>query len=220
MVFFHGVFNLNVFFGIDGPSYQEGFWFWEGRTAAIIFIVLVGTVSSLVNQRKDEKTALRINGYRGLRLIGLGLIVTLSTYLLARENTIWFGILHFLGISILMSIPLSKYRWLNVLIALILFAGYFPLRHVYTENYFGLIFGIMPADFSSYDHYALIPWLGFVLLGIALGNWVYANGQPLIKRKPTSIEKALAGTGKFSLWIYLLHQPILLGVMWLYFQSR
>lgn len=218
MVIFHFVFNLRVFFDFKEISYLEGFWYYEGRVAAIIFIMLVGVVSSLIHQREDYEVALQKNSYRGLRLIGFGLIITLATFILTRDNTIWFGILHFLGLATLISIPLCRYKWLNIILAIILFAGYFPIRDLYTDNYFGLIFGVMPASFASYDHYALIPWLGYVLIGVALGNWIYADGKRIIKRKPTAPEKALAKIGKYSLWIYLIHQPILLGAMWIYFR--
>ena len=218
MVVFHSIFNLRVFFGIKSINYYQGFWFYESRISAIIFIALVGVVSAIICQRKTFKIASQKNAYRGLRLIALGLLITLITFLLERENTIWFGILHFLGLSTLISIPLCRYKRLNVLLAIILFIGYFPIKNLYTENYFGVIFGIMPPDFASYDHYSLIPWLGFVLIGIALGNWIYANNKSPVKRQPSPPEKGLAVIGKYSLWIYLIHQPILLTMMWLYFQ--
>lgn len=215
MVVFHVVFNLETFFGLKCTSIYEGFWYYEGRVAAIIFIILVGVVSSIIHQREDQAVAIQKNSYRGLRLIAYGLLITIVTFLLTPENTIWFGILHFLGLSILISIPLCRYRWTNVVLALILFAGYYPIRELYTDNYFGLIFGVIPPHFTSYDHYALIPWFGYVLIGIALGNWIYGEEKQLIKRAPTHPENILALTGKYSLWIYLLHQPILLGLMWL-----
>lgn len=216
MVVFHVVFNLETFFDIHCTSIHEGFWFYEGRVAAIIFIVLVGVVSSLINNREEPEVALQKNSYRGIRLIALGLLITMASYNLDSANTIWFGILHFLGLSILISIPLCRYRWLNIILGLILFAGYFPIRNLYTDNYYGLIFGIMPPNFSAFDHYALIPWLGFVLIGIALGNWIYPKGEGFIQRKPISPERKLAFIGKYSLWIYMLHQPIILSVMWLF----
>ena len=218
MVLFHVIFDLNVFFGYEKLDYYQGFWFYEGRAAAIIFIILVGVVSSLIYQREEHVVSLQKNSYRGLRLIGLGLLITLVTFNLVRDNTIWFGILHFLGLSILISIPLCRYKWLNVLLASILFAAYIPIKTLYTDSYTGLIFGILPPDFSSYDHYALIPWLGFVLIGIALGNWIYPGGKGFIKREPNAIENMLAKTGKYSLWIYLIHQPLILAFIWLYFR--
>lgn len=218
MVIFHLVFDLRVFFGVRQINYNEGFWFYEGRVAAIIFIVLVGVVSSLIYHQKGETEAAKKNCARGLRLIGLGLIVTAVSYLLAPQDTIWFGILHFLGLAILIGIPLNRFKWLNVGLALILFATYYPMRNLYTENYYGLIFGAIPPNFSSFDHYALIPWLGYVLIGIALGNWLYPKGRALVKRAPSVSERWLAATGKRSLWIYFIHQPVLIGAIWFFFR--
>ncbi len=218
MVFFHLIFNLRTFFGFEQISYHTGFWYYEGRVAAIIFIMLVGVVSSLIHQKEDHAVALQKNSYRGIRLIGLGLIITLTTFIVARENMVWFGILHFLGLSILISIPLLRFKWLNLGFAAVLFTSYQHLGQIQTDSYLGLIFGVYPPDFSSYDHYALIPWLGYVLIGVAIGNWLYKDGKPMIKRQPVKLEEGLIEVGQYSLWIYLLHQPLLLSIMWLYFK--
>lgn len=218
MVIFHIFFDLRVFFGFTQINYYEGFWYYEGRVAAIIFIVAVGIVTNLIYQRETPVAALQKNSYRGIRLLALGAVITLFTLILFPQNAVWFGILHFLGLAILISIPLCRYKWLNVILAAILFAGYYPVKSFYTTNYLGIIFGILPDSFGSLDHYALIPWLGYMLIGIALGNWLYPKGQPLLKRPPTALESGLAGAGKYSLWIYFIHQPILIGVLWLVFR--
>jgi uncharacterized membrane protein len=218
MVLFHFVFNLRFFFGFRQVNVFEGFWFYEGRVAAVIFIVLVGVISSLIAQVNTPAAADRKNSIRGLRLLGLGLTITLITLILTPQGTVWFGILHFLGLSILIGIPLGRFRKLNLVFAAILFAAYYPMQNLNASGYTGIIFGVLPSHFSSLDHYALIPWLGFVLIGLSLGNWFYPEGKPLIKRAPTLPEKWLAIAGKRSLWIYFIHQPVLLGLTWLYLQ--
>lgn len=218
MVFFHLIFNLRTFFGIHQLNYYQGFWYYEGRVAAIIFIVLVGVVSSIIHHKEDHVVALQKNSFRGIRLIGLGLLITLITFIFARENTIWFGILHFLGLSILISIPLLRFRWLNLGLAAGLFAAAYPLGNLNTESHLGLIFGIYPSGFTSYDHYALVPWLGYVLIGIAIGNWIYKDASPILKKAPGGIGEGLVEAGQYSLWIYLFHQPLLLGLLWIYFR--
>ncbi|MDH5596951.1 MAG: DUF1624 domain-containing protein [Candidatus Peregrinibacteria bacterium] len=214
MVFFHIIFDLNVFFGFEQLHYNEGLLFYLGRIAAILFIGLIGVASSLIHKRHSDLQASAKNARRGLRLIGLGLIITAITWFFARENTIWFGILHFLGLSILIVDPLVRYTKLNVILAIPLLLAYYPMTYLWEGSYLTLIFGTVPASFQSYDYYALIPWLGYVLLGIALGNWLYKDGKPLIKRSPTLPEKALAWTGRKSLWIYMIHQPVLLGILY------
>jgi len=215
VIAFHTIFNLEIFFGFKNFNHESGFWFYEGRIAAILFILLVGVASSLVQHRYTYNKASKKNAYRGLRLIGLGLIVTISSYLFDSNNTIWFGILHFMGLSILISIPLARYKKLNLLLATTLLLTYYQTSKIYTTSYLGIIFGILPPSFQSYDHYALIPWMGFILIGIALGNWFYPNDKPIVKRRQYAFEKWLATIGKYSLLIYLIHQPIILGIMWL-----
>lgn len=215
MVLFHIVFNLEVFFDFHNFHHDSDFWFYEGRIAAILFILLAGMASGLIEKRYGKK-AWQKNAERGLKLIGFGLLITLATFILDRSNTIWFGILHFLGLSILISIPLAGYKWINAALGILLLLAYIPIRTIYSENYFGLIFGILPPSFQTYDHYSLIPWLGFILIGIALSHWLYPKGEALLKRSPGSLSKLLSQTGRYSLWIYLLHQPILLALMWLF----
>jgi uncharacterized membrane protein len=216
MALFHTIFSLNVFYGYKNFNYAEGFWFYEGRVSAILFIVLVGVAGSLTLKRYGKNEALKKNAYRGLRLIGLGMLVTVASYFFDPANTIWFGILHFLGVAVLISIPLLEFTGLNLLLAAILLAAYYPISAIRGEGYLGLIFGIYPPGFQTYDHYALIPWLGFVLIGVALSNWLYKNGKPLIKRQPSLPEKALTLAGRYSLWIYIIHVPVILTLMWLF----
>ena len=214
MVTFHVIFNMEVFFGYDF-GYMEGFWYYLGRIAAILFILLVGVASSIITSRYSRKEAARKNIKRGLKLIGFGLLITLITRLLDPANTIWFGILHFLGVSILITIPLARLKELNLLLGSILLAAHYQVIKIQTGSYLGILFGIYPPTFQTYDHYALIPWLGYVLFGIALGNYLYPKGENLIKRDPNRPEKALTLTGRYSLWVYLIHQPVLMGLLWL-----
>ena len=108
-----------------------------------------------------------------------------------------------------------QYKKVNLILGSALLLAYYQVAKIQATGYLGVIFGIYPPTFQSYDHYALIPWLGYVLLGIAIGNWLYPKGLPIIKRKPCSLEEGIAMTGKYSLWIYFIHQPILLAVIWL-----
>jgi len=39
MIIFHIIYDLNEFAGID-INYKSGFWYWEGRVAALIFIFI------------------------------------------------------------------------------------------------------------------------------------------------------------------------------------
>jgi uncharacterized membrane protein len=77
--------------------------------------------------------------------------------------------------------------------------------------------GLSPSNFFSVDYFPLFPWLGVVLGGYGLSFFITNTLQRLdalhIFRSPHS--SVLSWPGRHSLLIYLLHQPILLGVLWL-----
>jgi peptidoglycan/LPS O-acetylase OafA/YrhL len=74
MMIFHTVFNLNYFLGIN-IEYAKGFWYYEGKLSAIMFMVLAG-ISSNFSKRTTK---------RGLKIFALGMLLTAITFLLDRE---------------------------------------------------------------------------------------------------------------------------------------
>ena len=71
--------------------------------------------------------------------------------------------------------------------------------------------GLFPYGFSSADYFPLIFNLGFFLIGAALGKTLYKNKTTLFpKVDPQALPvRILCKCGSWSLWIYLLHQPVL-----------
>jgi uncharacterized membrane protein len=79
MVVFHIIYDLNQFSGID-LNYLSGFWYWEGRAAALIFIFLAGISSGF------SRNTVR----RGLKVFGLGLLITVITFIFfGKEYVLW-----------------------------------------------------------------------------------------------------------------------------------
>ncbi len=216
VVAFHLVFNLSYFYGFDELKYYEGFWFYEGRIAALLFMGMVGMVSAIIYQGKGAQKARQINLKRGLKLLGIAMGITLVSWLTFPNEAVWFGILHLMGASVILSIPLLRFKWLNVFLgALLIFLGSFVDQ--FTVNMPFLIpFGLTPKGFASFDYYPLLPWFGVILIGIGLGNLLYKKIVQL--KAPHRWQMAFIHLGKNSLWIYLLHLPLLYGVLWLIFE--
>ena len=65
--------------------------------------------------------------------------------------------------------------------------------------------------FETSDYFPLLPNFGFFLLGSTLGKTLYRKKQSLLPRVNEKFLpiRFLVGVGKLSLWIYLLHQPLL-----------
>jgi uncharacterized membrane protein len=66
--------------------------------------------------------------------------------------------------------------------------------------------------FTSVDYTPLIPWFGAVLIGMGVGEFLYSGGirRFEIPQLPDRIIQPLSSLGRYSLIIYLIHQPLII----------
>ena len=144
--------------------------------------------------------------------------ITLVTYIVIGRGFIVFGILHLISISILLAYPLLRLGRMNLLLGLaaILLGLYIQELEV---DFFWLIWlGLAPRSFTSLDYVPLLPWFGVVLMGMAGGALLYKDlGRrfPLPDISAWPPVRGLIFLGRNSLAIYILHQPLLLGLIYL-----
>ena len=221
MVAFHIAFDLEHFrlysFSID--SY---FWFYLARLAASIFILLVGLSLALSHSRASrsglEKVFLKKIIIRGLKIFSLGLLITFVTYILIGPGFIIFGILHFIGIAIILSYPFLRLGFLNMVTAFFIIVVGFYFQAETVDFPWLLWLGLTPHDFYTLDFFPLIPWFGLVLIGIYLGTLLYEGHERrfiLPNWSGLLPIKVLEVLGKNSLLIYFIHQPIIIAFLFL-----
>jgi uncharacterized membrane protein len=90
------------------------------------------------------------------------------------------------------------------------------------DVYYLMPLGLPWKRFSSSDYFPLLPNLGYFLLGSVIGRTVYRKKEtllPMVNPKNPLI-CVLSFCGKHSLWIYLLHQPILAGISMLLLMAK
>ena len=215
MVFFHLLVDLRDFFDIP-VVYNQAPWYYVGKASAILFMIVSGISSSL------SKNNLR----RGVKIFLFGMVVTAATFFFVRPLYIRFGILHFMGAAIILNDLLDKLlHRLSARTKIIFYAvaapvslitGYFfdGMRTVYP---FLFPIGLITDSFSTYDYYPLLPWIGVFFLGSLAGTVLTENIHRLPVRKPGPVARFLAFLGKKSLIIYIIHQPLLMGLLYLLF---
>ena len=214
MILFHTVFDLS-FFGISAVDVSSGFWKYFAYATASLFLLIVGISLTISYAR----AATSLSGYhlalkfvyRGAGIFILGLVVTAVTFLYLQEGFIVFGILHLIGVSVMISPLFFRFKKYNLVWGLLfIIMGYF-LTMVSGPAWL-LPLGIHPATFWSVDYEPVFPWTGIVLIGMGLGECLYPGGvrkfvNPNI---PLFFIKPLAFLGKHSLMIYLIHQPLII----------
>lgn len=217
MMVVHFVFDLNEFAGL-GLTMPGWFDFCQ-RYGHILFILISGICATLASR----------SFRRGVIVFCAGLLVTGVTLFMVcvlkfnRSLSIYFGILHLLGLCMIL-FPLFKR--LPVWALAVLGAGFVALGvwlaalepvAVSFPSAQGLLLGaigIRPAGFYSGDYFPIFPNLGWFLLGAVLGRTAYRRRESLLPKVNADffLLRFFRFCGRHSLWIYLLHQPVLAGL--------
>lgn len=219
MILFHLGWDLHYFRLSPIDVFDEP-WNWWGRATATLFLLLVGVSLHLSGQRAarvgGEATIWRRQLRRSLVVLAGALAVTIVTWLAFGRGFVVFGILHLIGTSMLLAYPFRRLgRW-NLVPALLFLLGGQLVAPIIVGFPWLVWLGLRPAGFFSVDYYPLLPWFGLVLVGLALGGQLYdQTGRrlhlPAVDRWPPL--RLLGLLGRHSLMIYLLHQPLLIGVL-------
>lgn len=159
---------------------------------------------------------------RGLIVCGAGLLVTGVTFgmyalgFAGKGIIIWFGVLHCLGLCMLLWPLVRRFpTWgLAVLAAAVIGLGFY-LDTVRVDFPWLIPLGLVTDSFSSSDYFPLLPFFGFFLAGAVVGRTLYKNKESLFPRVDprNPILRFFSFLGKWSLPIYLLHQPVLTGIL-------
>lgn len=223
MLTYHTAYDLREYSGFP-IDYHSPFWSSVGKTSALLFMILSGFSAGL------SKNPSR----RGLQVFTWGMVITLATYIFMPKTYVRFGILHFLGIGMLLSPYLLRLKPLVLLLigVVIGITGHWAAAADVPHAWF-LPLGLTYRGFSSIDYYPLFPYLSATIIGILIYKYYqHKYGQhsaqtykqhsmPTYRSSLDSENAALAipkrwarlieNLSKHSLAIYLVHQPLLVG---------
>jgi uncharacterized membrane protein len=214
MVGYHLLYDLGAMAGVGSflgfsTDLASRAWTLAQYFFAGLFVVLSGISSTLS----------RGNIRRALKLLAVALLVTAATFVFDRSSTILFGILHCLAVCILIyGLVPEKAGALACAAAGAAVIGLGVVLHVVLKGVpirtdWLLPFGIHSPALSSFDYFPLFPWLGIFLIGAALGKSLYAARRSLIPvRLPATFVNI---AGRHSLLIYIVHQPVILAVLYI-----
>lgn len=214
MVVVHLIYDLQTFFSL--PFLADSRLFdlikqWGG----VLFLLISGICVTLGSHPVR----------RGLIVFACGLLcsaVTAGMYVLNMADKsiiIYFGVLHCLGVCMLLW-PLFKRLpvWALGLLGLgLTVLGLWISGNVVVDFPWLIPLGLVPGDFASSDYFPLLSNLGFFLVGACLGKTLYRKKETLLPRvNPANPVLAFfTRLGKWSLPVYLLHQPVITGLLYL-----
>ena len=223
VVLYHLVFDLDNFagYGIESTS---GFWALFADVSASAFLLLVGLSLAISSERERRagRRGLDLFGKyarRGARVFLYGMLITV-VFLALGYGYVIFGILHLIGLSIVLAYPLLGRRIPTLLLGLAVVAAgaYLRAAGLSAPGAAGILLaplGILPEGLFMPDYRPLLPWLGVVLLGLFFGNAAYVpwRGKTAAAKGPP-YAAPLAFLGRHTLLVYLVHQPVLIATLW------
>jgi uncharacterized membrane protein len=197
----------------------RGPWPWFSRVISTMFLSLAGISMVISDSRRGETPAWRKYLLRGAKILGLAMVVSLVTYFVLPDSFVVFGILHLIGFSVIAALPFlqRRRRWISLIAGLaLLVAGSYVNRQVALHPWL-IWLGINQIGRSMADWYPVLPWFGMMLIGLWLGHTLYTGGERqfvLEDRSAAPVVRVLAFLGRHSLLIYVVHQPVLMGVLY------
>jgi len=215
MILYHFVYDLNHFAVIAVDMNHTPIFLGIRFSIMFMFLLSVGIGLAMVHQDKIQWKAV------AKRLVQLGvasLLITFSTMMIFSNSWVYFGILHFILMASLLSLPLLGFPKLTLGVMFIIVIG--SLTNMLNMDF---LYDLLEAPLSlppyTEDIVPLFPWLAVVLLGTLLVHYKLHQtffGHPFFE-KPSIIRNVLKKMGRHSLVIYLIHQPILFALFELYF---
>lgn len=216
MAIYHFGWDLFFFGYVSSDAVNEGPWKVFARCIASSFLILVGIGLVLAHQN-----GIRWRGFwrRWAKIAGAALIISIATFFFVRDGFIFFGILHqiaFASLAGLLFLRLPGLLLIGLGLLWVLAAPYLK-----TDLFNGIHMawtGLQTDGVRSNDYVPVFPWFGAVLIGMGLSKLaIQRNMFERLDVHPTNAgSKTLSFLGRHSLVTYLIHQPILIGLVYVF----
>ena len=210
MAVFHFCFDLDHAGFLDADFHGDRFWTWQ-RTAIVTLFLLAAGAGQQVAAAQGQSAARFWR--RWAQVAGCALLVSLASRWMFPKSWISFGVLH--GIAAMLVIVrwtagLGAWRWPLGAVAIALpFVVADPVFDSRWTNWVGLVTHLPITE----DYVPLLPWLGVAWWGAAAMQRLLERRPALVSGGLPSAARPLAVLGRWSLSFYMVHQPVLIGLV-------
>lgn len=214
MIFYHFSYDLTYFKFIRFDFYNDIFWLTLRTIIVSLFLTLVGVSLVLATQNgiNVRRYALRLGW-----LLVLSIAITVNSYFMFPDRLIVFGILHFIAFASVAGLLFVRLYIPSLVLGIGIILLDLLFQHPYFDQYWIHWIGLMTHRPATEDYVPVIPWFGVVLIGIFIGQTIVRSEslqRILSINSDKVIMRSLAFSGRHSLLIYVIHQPILFAILW------
>ncbi len=215
MAIYHFTWDLEFFGYVEPGMTAVGGWRLFARCIASSFLFLVGVSLWMAHGR-----GIRWNGFwrRFAMVAGAAAAITIATWFAVPDAFIFFGILHQIAFASLAGLLFLRLPVVLVLVAAVAVVALpMAVRFESFDHWALWWLGLAPVAPRSNDFVPVFPFFAAVLFGIAAARLATASG---LLETPRTLgtgtwSRPFRFAGKHSLAVYLIHQPILIGLVFL-----
>jgi len=215
MALFHFGFDLNHFGLLQPPQnfHRDPLWTMQRTCIVSLFLFCAGLGQAVA---LDAAQGWPRFWRRWAQVAGCAVLVSAGSALMFPHSWISFGVLH--GVAVMLIIcrlaaPLRDWLWPLGALAL-------ALPHLVQHPFFDTLatnwVGLVTRKPITEDYVPVLPWLGVMLWGLAAGQWLLAHRRGLLAGPVARPWHPLATLGRWSLSFYMLHQPVLICLVWVW----
>lgn len=215
MAVYHLFWDLTYFGIVRIDILGDPVWWVQPLIITGLFLSLVGASLSLATrQRRLPRHYLRRTALVGAAAAAL----TGATMVLFPDSFIFFGVLHCITAASLIGLCLARVPgWLLSAAAVAALALPSVAMPAVFDHPWLIWLGLGDRLPFTNDFVPLFPWLGVALAGMVAGRVLAARVEPTSTfarwRPQTPVAAGLGWLGRHSLVFYLVHQPVMLGIL-------
>lgn len=211
MAAFHFCFDLNYFRFIRQNFNADPFWTIQRTCIVSLFLFCAGVSQAVaVHQRQSWQRFWK----RWMQLAACAVLVSAGSWFMFPNSFISFGVLH--GIAAMLIVARATAGWKHWLWPLGLIAVMTPwlVQHPAFDTRWLNWTGLVTHKPVTEDYVPLLPWLGVVWWGVAAGQSMLAHQRHWLAGSVPGALRPLSVLGRWSLSFYMLHQPVLIGLLY------
>lgn len=216
MAVFHFCYDLNHFGWIRQQFLTDPVWTVQRTAIVSLFLCCAGAGQAVACHAGQGWPRF---WRRWAQVAGCAVLVSVGSWWMFPQSYIHFGVLH--GIAVMLIVVRATAGWgahLWWLGALAVATPWLALWAHDAAN--GLQFldgralnwlGLISHKPRTEDYVPVLPWLGVMWWGMASGRWISAHRPVWLAYGPS--HSALSWLGRHSLGFYMVHQPVLMGLL-------
>ena len=215
MFIYHFCFDLDYYGFIQQDFTRDEFWINFRIVIVTLFLLVMGISLYLASYQGIRKKHFR---QRLFLLIFYSSLVSISSWIMYPKSMIFFGILHFITVASVLGLLFIRFGKINLILGLLLIVISQTISYAFFDQAYLQWFGLMTKLPIAVDYVPLLPWFGVVLIGIYLGQILaQLPDKSFLKQWQSThvTSNTLALGGRYSLHIYMLHQPLFLGILYI-----